>query len=107
VGLAAHVITRLSPGSLLNPITLHVVIVVFVATLIRSALGFGEALFAVPLLALRLPLAVAAPLAVLISITIAAIVVVQDWQKFVIVPYQMAARAGTARLRQGGSHISG
>ncbi len=60
---------------------LHVLIVVFVATLIRSALGFGEALFAVPLLALRLPLAVAAPLAVLISITIAAIVVAQDWQK--------------------------
>lgn len=61
--------------------TLHVLVVVFVATLIRSALGFGEALFAVPLLALRLPLAVAAPLAVLISITIAAIVVAQDWQK--------------------------
>ena len=55
--------------------------VVFVATLIRSAIGFGEALFAVPLLALRLPLEVAAPLAVLISITIALIVVAQDWRK--------------------------
>jgi len=59
----------------------YVILVVFVATLIRSALGFGEALFAVPLLALMLPLQVAAPLAVLISITIAAIIVVQDWQK--------------------------
>ncbi len=56
-------------------------IVVFVATLIRSAIGFGEALFAVPLLALRLPLEIAAPLAVLISITIALIVVAQDWRK--------------------------
>ena len=36
---------------------------------------------AVPLLALYLPLTVAAPLAVLISITIAAVVVVQDWRK--------------------------
>lgn len=56
-------------------------IVVFVATLIRSAFGFGEALLAVPLLALRLRIEVAAPLAVLISITIALIVVAQDWRK--------------------------
>ena len=33
----------------------------FVATLIRSTFGFGEALVAVRLLALRLPVAVAAP----------------------------------------------
>jgi len=65
----------------MDAITLHVLLVVFIATLIRSAFGFGEALFAVPLLALRLPLGVAAPLAVLISITIAAVVVSQDWQK--------------------------
>lgn len=56
-------------------------LVLFVATLIRSALGFGEALVAVPLLAFLIPLRVAAPLAVLVSITIAAIVVVQDWNK--------------------------
>jgi len=60
---------------------LHVLIVVFVATLFRSAFGFGEALIAVPLLALFLPLKVAAPLAVLVSITIAAVVVAQDWRK--------------------------
>ncbi len=64
-----------------NPTVVHVLLVVFVATLIRSAFGFGEALIAVPLLALRLRLEVAAPLAVLISITIALIVVVQDWRK--------------------------
>src|ERR1700692_1725067 len=60
---------------------LHVLIVVFVATLFRSAFGFGEALIAVPLLALFLPLKVAAPVAVLVSITIAAVVVMQDWRK--------------------------
>jgi uncharacterized membrane protein YfcA len=38
-------------------------------------------MFAVPLLALLIPLKVAAPLAVLLSITIAAIVVAQDWRK--------------------------
>jgi len=60
---------------------MYVLLVVFLATLIRSAFGFGEALFAVPLLALRLPVYVAAPLAVLLSITIALIVVAQDWRK--------------------------
>jgi uncharacterized protein len=49
--------------------------------LIRSALGFGEALVAVPLLAFCVPLQVAAPLAMLVSITIAGIVVIQDWKK--------------------------
>jgi len=41
-------------------------LIVFIATLIRSAFGFGEALVAVPLLALCIPLEVAAPLAVLV-----------------------------------------
>ncbi|HET8637252.1 MAG TPA: sulfite exporter TauE/SafE family protein [Acidobacteriaceae bacterium] len=63
------------------PATLGVLLVSFVATLIRSAFGFGEALIAVPLLALFLPVTVAAPVAVLLSITIAAVVVVQDWEK--------------------------
>lgn len=54
--------------------------VIFVATLIRSTLGFGEALIAVPLLAIPLPVTIAAPLAVLVSIVIAAVIVVQDWQ---------------------------
>ena len=60
--------------------TAFVVAVFFVATLIRSALGFGEALVAVPLLAFVLPVRVAAPVAVLISITVAAVVVAQDWR---------------------------
>jgi uncharacterized membrane protein YfcA len=60
--------------------TLVVLLIVFFATLIRSAFGFGEALVAVPLLAFFVPLNVAAPLAVLVSITIAGIVVVQDWK---------------------------
>jgi uncharacterized membrane protein YfcA len=65
----------------MDAVTVQVLAVVFVATLIRSAFGFGEALVAVPLLALCVPLKVATPLAVLVSITIAAVVVVQDWRK--------------------------
>jgi uncharacterized membrane protein YfcA len=65
----------------MNTATVDILLVVFVATFIRSAFGFGEALIAVPLLALFLPLKVAAPLAVLVSITIAGVVVAQDWRK--------------------------
>ena len=60
---------------------MRVLLIVFISTLIRSAFGFGEALVAVPLLAFCIPLEVAAPLVVLVSITIAGIVVVQDWKK--------------------------
>jgi uncharacterized membrane protein YfcA len=60
--------------------TILVLAVLFLATLIRSALGFGEALVAVPLLALTPPVQVAAPLAVLVSITVAVVVLIQDWR---------------------------
>jgi uncharacterized protein len=60
--------------------TVQILAVLFLATFIRSALGFGEALIAVPLLALVLPVQVAAPLAVLVSITVALVVVIQDWR---------------------------
>ncbi|MGA7218055.1 MAG: sulfite exporter TauE/SafE family protein [Candidatus Sulfotelmatobacter sp.] len=59
---------------------LKISLIVFVATLIRSTFGFGEALIAVPLLTFCIPLDQAAPLAVLVSITVAAIVVAQDWK---------------------------
>jgi len=60
--------------------TAYVLVVIFVATLIRSTFGFGEALIAVPLLALCLPVNIAAPLAVLVSTVIAGVVLVQDWR---------------------------
>lgn len=61
--------------------TWNVLIVAFFATLIRSTFGFGEALVAVPILALTMPIEVAVPVAVLLSITVAAVVIVQDWRK--------------------------
>jgi uncharacterized membrane protein YfcA len=57
-----------------------VLVVLFVATLIRTALGFGEALVAVPLLALLIPIEEAAPLAALVSITVAGLVLAWDWR---------------------------
>lgn len=73
-------LSRLGGGRLPLAVTSYVIAVIFVATLIRSTLGFGEALVAVPLLAMRIPITVAAPLAVLISVVVAGVVVVQDWR---------------------------
>ena len=92
--------------------TLHVLLVVFFATLIRSTFGFGEALIAVPLLALSMPIEIAAPLAVLLSITIAAVVVVQDWRKihirstgWLLVPTFLGIPLGIALLTSVHQHI--
>lgn len=61
--------------------TISVLAILFIATLIRSTFGFGEALIAVPLLVLFLPIETAVPLAVLLSVLIALVVVVQDHSK--------------------------
>ncbi|MBV8843234.1 MAG: sulfite exporter TauE/SafE family protein [Bryobacterales bacterium] len=61
--------------------TVHVLAVIFFATIVRSTFGFGEALIAVPLLALTIPVEIATPLAVLLSITVAAFIIAQDWRK--------------------------
>jgi uncharacterized membrane protein YfcA len=80
--------------------------VLFLATLIRSTLGFGEALVAVPLLALVVPVEVAAPVAVLASITVAFIAVVQDWRKihvrsvgWLVLPTMLGIPLGLMLLR--------
>lgn len=65
----------------MGKLTAEILVVIFVASVVRSAFGFGEALIAVPLLALFLPIQVATPLAVLISVAIAAVILLQDWRK--------------------------
>lgn len=59
-------------------VSTYILTIVFIATLVRSTFGFGESLVAVPLLILFIPVETAVPLAVLISIFIAAVVIVQD-----------------------------
>jgi uncharacterized membrane protein YfcA len=59
----------------------NIFIISFVATLVRSTFGFGESLVAVPLFILFLPIEIAVPLSVLISIFVALVVVIQDHQQ--------------------------
>jgi uncharacterized membrane protein YfcA len=61
--------------------TLFVLLIVLLATGVRSTFGFGESLLAVPLLAFIMPVRQAAPLAVMISITVATVILIQDWRK--------------------------
>ncbi len=66
---------------LYSPVILTVELIIFLATVFRSTFGFGESLIAVPLLTMVMPLQMAVPLSVLISVTIAGVVVIQDHQK--------------------------
>src|SRR5438874_11294548 len=63
-----------------DPTALAVAGIVFLATLVRSAFGFGEALVAVPLLAILIPVPVAVPLATLLSVTVAGLILARDWR---------------------------
>jgi uncharacterized protein len=60
---------------------LSLIAISFVATLVRSTFGFGESLVAVPLFVLVMPLEIAVPLSVLMSVFVALVVVVQDHRK--------------------------
>ena len=93
---------------LASPATILVPCILFLATLIRSSLGFGEALIAVPLLALLIPINVAAPVAVMASITVAFIVIAQDWHMIhvrsatrLVLPTMLGIPLGLMVLRTG------
>ena len=64
----------------MDPKTWEVALILFLATVGRSTFGFGEALLAVPLLALLIPVKVAVVVAALISTMVALIIVAQDWK---------------------------
>lgn len=65
----------------MEPLTIYILSIIFIATLVRSTFGFGESLIAVPLLILFIPVEIAVPLSVLLSIFVAAVVVIQDRKK--------------------------
>ena len=60
---------------------IFVLIISFIASLVRSTFGFGESLVAVPLFLLFLPVEIAVPLSVMLSIVIALVVIIQDHKK--------------------------
>jgi uncharacterized membrane protein YfcA len=98
--------------NLLSSVSILAPGILFVATLVRSSLGFGEALVAVPLLALLVPIQVAAPVAVMVSITVALVVVAQDWREIhagsaarLVAPTLLGTPLGLMLLRAGGEPV--
>lgn len=57
------------------------VAIVFAATLVRSSLGFGDALLAMPLLGMLVGFPLATPLMGMVAPTISSLILVSDWRK--------------------------
>ena len=55
-------------------------VILFVSTLIHSTLGFGQALIAMPLLAMVLELKTATPLVAFVLMTVAAVILLRNWR---------------------------
>ena len=58
-----------------------ILIILFFSTLVRSTFGFGDALIAMPLLAMVLSMQIVTPLVALIAFSIAIYIVIQDFKK--------------------------
>jgi hypothetical protein len=58
-----------------------VLTIIFVAALVRSAFGFGDALVGMPLLALVVPIRAATPLMALVGPTIAVLMLARSWRR--------------------------
>jgi len=69
--------------------------VLFVAAFIRSALGFGDAVVAMPLLAMALGLRTATPLVAFVGPTISLLILARDWRR---VEFRTAGRLIAATL---------
>jgi len=65
----------------LSTTTLLVMGILFLSTFIRSALGFGDALVAMPLLAIIVGVQTATPLTAMGATTIAIIILIKAWKK--------------------------
>ena len=59
---------------------LSIFIILFVSTFIHSTLGFGQALIAMPLLAMAIELKTATPLVAFVLMTIATVILLRNWR---------------------------
>lgn len=90
-----------------------ILLISFIATLVRSTFGFGESLIAVPLFAIFIPLNVAVPLSVLMSVLVALFVVIQDHEdihfssaKWLILYAFIGVPLGLIMLKYGDEHYA-
>jgi uncharacterized membrane protein YfcA len=74
---------------------IFIVAVLFAAAFIRSALGFGDAVVAMPLLAMAVGLRTATPLVAFVGPTISLLILARDWRR---VEFKAAGRLIAATL---------
>jgi hypothetical protein len=74
---------------------IFVVAVIFVAAFVRSALGFGDAVLAMPLLAMAVGLRTATPLVAFMGPTISLLILARNWRR---VEFKTAGRLIAATL---------
>jgi hypothetical protein len=86
--------------------------IVFLAALVRATLGFGEALVAMPLLALLLPVRMAAPLVALLAVITGLTVLLREWRHVSLeaaarltLPAFVAVPMGVYLLRTGDDRL--
>ena len=77
---------------------LSIVVIVFVSAFIRSALGFGDAVVAMPLLAMTVGLKTASPLVAFMSPTISLMILAGNWRRIEL------RSAGAAHRRLASGH---
>lgn len=65
----------------MTPSFLPVLAILFVSTLVRATLGFGDALIAMPLLTLVVGIKTSTPLVALVALTIASSILVSSWRQ--------------------------
>ncbi|RLD00251.1 MAG: sulfite exporter TauE/SafE family protein [Chloroflexi bacterium] len=64
----------------LKPHTIIVLAIILLSTFVRSTFGFGDALIAMPLLAMTVGIQIATPLVALIASTIAITILLKNWR---------------------------
>lgn len=62
-------------------ILIAIIAIIFASAFVRSAFGFGDALIAMPLLALFISLDIATPLIGLCAITYSSLILIKEWRK--------------------------
>ena len=65
----------------IDSITLYVMIIIFFSTVVRAAFGFGEALIAMPLLAMIIDIKIATPLMAMVGTSIALVILLKSWRE--------------------------
>lgn len=75
--------------------------IIFVATIVRASLGFGEALVGMSLLASFLPIKVAAPLIALAGTLTASVILVREWREVSVTAASLLGLSGFAGVPIG------